>query len=172
MGRLGGPVRSFSDCEMSPLRGSDSIRPFSQGLRRLGYLDVAAPRRCRVGRCSKQVATIPRMVRSAVWMVPTSFCMVETQFRMVSSQGCWVATQVQKVSTRFCWHPSQFWMVSNISRIVTYLPWMVRNSFRMVRNIQNRSVPIFQGLATIGKTFGTIRSVQNTYTNRLATIRN
>src|SRR5260221_31423 len=74
------------------------------------------------------------MVRNFLRMVPTSFCMVGTQFRMVSRQSCWVGTQFWMVSTRFCWHSSQFGMVSTISKIVTYLP-------REVRTLQKRYVP-------------------------------
>src|SRR5258707_3214201 len=62
-------------------------------------------------------------------------------------------------------------MVSRISEIGPYLPWMVPTSFRMVRTIQNRSGPIFQGLPTIQQIVGIFRSVQNTYTNWLVTNR-
>ena len=103
--------------------------------------------------------------------VPTSSCVFATQTRMVSSQSCWVVTQLWMVSTRFWMLASQFWMVSNISKIGTYLPWKVATSSWMVSTSQNRSRPIFQGLATIQRTVGTIRSVQNTYTNWLAAIR-
>ena len=118
-----------------------------------------------VVRAGGEVATIPWMVRNSFRMVRNSSCMVGTQLQMVSSQSCWVRTQFGMVRTRSCWHPSQFWMFWNISRMVRYHPWMGRNSFRMVRNIQNGSRPVFQEVATIQKMFGTIRSVQNTYTN-------
>jgi len=63
-------------------------------------------------------------------------------------------------------------MVPTYPKRVTYLPWMVRNSFRMVRNIQKRSRPISQGLDTFPRVLRNVLTVQFTYTNRLATIRN